>query len=129
MTTESKRSQRTCPSGRCRDGALLIGIVDADGTVRYLGGAPAVDDDFVEIARQGRAPESRFRFAEPCAEGSCKNWSDNQCGLIGQILVEAGVTSGDSNVLPRCGIRANCVWFAQEGRRACDVCAAVVHTT
>src|SRR3712207_8387100 len=44
------------------------------GTIRYLGGAPRIDDDFVAIASAGRTPESRFRFSEACGETACGHW-------------------------------------------------------
>ena len=96
--------------------------------MRYLGGPARIDDDFVAIAHRGRTPEARFRFAEPCAQRSCANWADDRCGLVGDLRAElAPVTTGSD--LPACGIRARCVWFAQEGRDACAICPQVVHTS
>jgi hypothetical protein len=130
MTLEPVPRAPTCPSGRCANGALLIGVVGPDGTVRYLGGPAPVDEDFVRAANQGRNPQSRFRFAEPCAKSSCQNWSGHECNLIGDLLEDAPKSLIDeAQVLPRCGIRDRCVWFAQRGRPACAVCPLVVHTT
>jgi hypothetical protein len=121
------RSGTSCPSGRCRDQALLIGVVRADGSVAYLGAPLEIDGDFVALASQGRTPETRFRFSEPCAEGACGHWDEDRCGLVEQLTDAAGAGGSDAP-LPRCGIRSSCVWFAQRGRDACGVCPHVVHT-
>jgi hypothetical protein len=129
MTPEASHSRPTCPSGRCTPGALLIGIVGRDGTVRYLGGPTPIDESFVQSASQGRNPQTRFRFAEPCARESCQNWSGRDCNLVAELLQEEpeSSTAGVPG-LPKCGIRASCVWFGQRGRSACGVCPLVVHT-
>jgi hypothetical protein len=121
------RAGTSCPSGRCRDQALLIGIVRPDGSVAYLGAPLEIDEEFVAIAARGRTPESRFRFSEPCAQGACGHWAEDRCGLVEQLM-EAAPTSGSDGSLPRCGIRSTCVWFAQRGSAACAVCPHVVHT-
>lgn len=126
--TSGQAHQSLCPSGRCTNGALLIGLVGEDGKVRYLGGPAQIDNDFVEVAQQGRTPESRFRFAEPCAQGSCENWAGDHCALVGRLQVEIP-SDDESGPLPACGIRASCVWFHQEGKRACAICPYVVHTS
>lgn len=130
MTPEPSKPEPTCPSGRCTLGALLIGLVGRDGTVRYLGGPTPIDEDFVQAASKGRNPQTRFRFAEPCAQKSCQNWSGSDCSLVNELLRDrpTTITSGSTAELPKCGIRASCVWFAQRGRSACSVCPFVVHT-
>jgi hypothetical protein len=116
----------TCPSGRCREGSLLIGMVGTDGAVRYLGGPAPVSEEFVARAQEGRTPESRFRFAEPCARESCKNWAEQRCTLADALLLSVETTP--DRALPRCGIRRTCVWYAQAGGQACRVCPFVVHS-
>jgi hypothetical protein len=121
----------TCPSGRCREGAVLLGVVGPDGRLGYVTPALAVDADFVRTAGAGRTPESRFRFAEPCAEAACDQWGDGECGLIGEILSSArgaALAEAPVGLLPRCAIRRSCRWYAQRGARACAVCPHVVHT-
>lgn len=122
----------TCPSGRCREGSVLLGVVGPDGRLGYLTPALTVDAEFVSRAGRGRTPESRFRFAEPCVEDRCEQWADGECGLIGEVLASptggtlaAGAPVG---VLPRCTIRRTCRWYAQRGGQACGVCPHVVHT-
>jgi hypothetical protein len=123
-----------CPSGRCQRGAVLLGIVGPDGTVGYLSQRITVDDTFVQRAEQGRAPEARFRFAEPCVAERCANWSagtdpdDGRCGVIDQVVNSPHAAPEADRALPRCSIRARCRWFAQWRARACASCPMVVHT-
>jgi hypothetical protein len=119
---------RTCPSGRCEEGAVLLGIVGSNGVVGYVQPALPISDEFVEEARQRGEPERRFRFAQPCLEGGCTQWTENRCGVIDRVL-SAKDASGDTTVtagLPECSIRPSCRWFAQAGARACAVCPLVI---
>lgn len=112
-----------CPSSRCEKGNILLGVVQGDGTVGFLSERMTLDDDFVEIARQGRSPEKRFRFASSCVQCGCRQWKDGRCGVIDTVLdsVPAGAER-----LPQCSIRAQCRWFQQEGEEACGVCPLVI---
>ena len=60
-----------CPSYKCAPGAMLIGIVQRDGTVSFLGNPIHVDEQFVQITHRGRPAENRFRFAGACGQGAC----------------------------------------------------------
>lgn len=89
MTSEratADRPPRTCPSARCQAGAVLLGIVSPDGTVAYITPQVRVDQPFVDRARQGRTPEARFRFAQPCIESGCGNWVADRCDVIEQAI-------------------------------------------
>jgi hypothetical protein len=121
----------TCPSGRCREGAVLIGIVGEDGRLGYVTPALPVDADFVSRAKAGRTPESRFRFGEPCAEHRCAQWAGDRCGLIEELLDSPRAAATDEQAatsLPKCGIRSSCRWFRERGADACGICPLVVHT-
>lgn len=83
---EPAARQATCPSGRCREGAILLGIVGADGVLGYVTPKMTVDADFVDRAYQGRTPETRFRFAESCIEHKCTQWTGDRCGVIYRAL-------------------------------------------
>jgi hypothetical protein len=125
---QTQSTERMCPSARCEEGAILLGIVGKDGVVGYVRPQMKVDAEFVRRAREGRKPEKRFRFSQPCIESGCQQWTGNRCGVIDRVLPaaqEAGAIDTSSNALPRCTIRPRCRWFAQVGRRACAVCPLV----
>lgn len=125
------RDRRVCPSSTCEQGSILLGIVRADGRIAYLNPGIEVDEEFIETARKGRSPEKRFRFAAPCVEEKCTQWTGSRCGAIEhavalqdeQLLPEA------SEQLPNCAIRPSCRWFSQIGVRACRVCPFVITDT
>ena len=124
-----ERAESLCPSARGEEGAILLGLVAADGRVAYLRPELPIDAQFVREARRGRAPEKRFRFAAPCVEGGCAQWTGERCGLIDRVLTSRDglAAAAEQPPLPRCAIRARCRWFGQEGRTACAVCPLVVH--
>jgi hypothetical protein len=114
-----------CPSARCEDGAVLVGIVLSDGRIAFAGDRVLIDAEFVHIACQGRPPEKRFRFATPCARERCGQWMQGRCSVIDEVTSVAGVCS-DPSPPPRCSIRARCRWFRQSGLAACGVCPEVI---
>ena len=117
-----------CPSGKCQEGSLLLGIVEADGRVGFLGEPLRVDEDFVVKAKEGRAPERRFRFSSRCLETGCRQWTGSRCGVIDGVMAEAGPQETGVG-LPACGIRPQCRWFRQSGAEACGVCPFVITDT
>ena len=112
-----------CPSHRCVSGASLIGIRDADGRITFLGTPLKIDADFVRVARRGSPPETRFRFASPCAEGLCANWEGGRCGVVARVARDRPERPV---ALPDCAIRDRCRWHAERGEVACHVCPDVV---
>jgi hypothetical protein len=118
-------SPALCPSARCEPGALLLGIVLPNGRIGYTRERIAVDDEFVQIARQGRAPEKRFRFSSPCVQGACRQWSAGRCRVIDDVVAELESSQG-AQILPECTIRPACRWFLQRGAAACRVCPLVI---
>ena len=128
-----------CPSAPATVGAKLFGVVQEDGRVGIFGKALTVDEAFLEKARQGRAPEKRFRFSSPCLKDGCKQWSDGQCGVIRRVLEAVALDEGeaptaeaelaDESALQPCAIRGRCRWFAERGRAACRICPEVVTDT
>ena len=122
-------SSRLCPSARCEEGAILVGIVGEDGVIGYVNPQVTIGSDFVHRARKGRTPEKRFRFSQPCIESDCQQWTGCRCGVIDRVLKaveEANVLDASSEALPKCSIRSQCRWFAQVGRKACTVCPLVI---
>lgn len=64
-----------CPSAPARAGSLLVGVVTEGGKIGYLKPSLPVTTEFIERANVSSRyfPESRFRFAAPCATGRCHN--------------------------------------------------------
>ncbi|CCV14212.1 hypothetical protein [Mesorhizobium sp. STM 4661] len=119
--------EKSCPSARAEPGALLIGVVGADGIVQPIPTRLEIDAEFVEQASKAGAPEARFRFAGRCVEGKCKQWTGNSCGVIEKVLT--GMTEqmvAPAENLPRCVIRGTCRWYSQRGADACRACVYVV---
>lgn len=64
-----------------------------------------------------------FRFAAPCEQAGCTNWSGDHCRVAERLVQILPVSSLE---LPACVIRPDCRWFAQEGGAACMRCSQVV---
>lgn len=115
-----------CPSARpeLTDG-VIFGVVTGTATepmVRYLNQQlPITADTLAQCAPV--EPTEVLRFAAPCARHRCLHFDGAECGLARRTvqLVQVAVPT-----MPRCAIRPNCLWFAQEGRLACLRCPSVV---
>jgi len=114
-----------CPSARMKEGAILVGIVLADGQIAFSADRLIVNRGFLENARRGRSPEKRFRFGDVCVKAGCKQWADAGCGVVEQILAGASLSERHPE-LPNCSIRSQCRWYFQRGADACKVCTLVV---
>jgi hypothetical protein len=122
--------QKLCPSvtGE-RESPQIIGFIGDRGVVANI---PTPITLTAEMrASTGTQPERIFRLADTCIESECRNWQNAQCALIGRMhgeVARRGVTVGGHEAkLPRCGIRADCVWWLQEGPQACRVCPHVIY--
>jgi hypothetical protein len=117
-----------CPSWACEPGASLIGIVLPNGTVAFSKERIVIDAAFVEVARQGRTPEKRFRFSSACKRAACIQWADDRCGIADVIVREHedALRPNAPFVLPECSIRPRCRWHLQSGDAACRACPEVV---
>ena len=114
-----------CPSAPCTSGSQLLGIVLRNGRIAFAATPLVVDGEFVRAAEAVGVPERYFRFASPCAQGGCAQWTGKRCGVIATVLGEAPETE-PAETLPDCLIRASCRWYLQAGAEACHVCPAVV---
>lgn len=119
-------SSLLCPSSIAKPGAALFGVQTAAGQIEYLEQPIVVDQTFVDKARQGRAPEERFRFASNCAKSGCGHWDSGQsgCSLVGKVVDAMNRKAAET--LIACAIRTNCRWYQQEGALACASCDEVV---
>ena len=121
-------NEKTCPSARCTPGASLLGVLGADGRIKHVRTSMRIDEDFVERAHQSGPPEAHMRFAAPCVESHCEQWTGGACGVINQVLVHLETKAPDmaSDDIPPCTIRATCRWYSQQGQIACKACDLVV---
>jgi hypothetical protein len=117
--------QVACPSAGCEVGAQLLGVVLPSGRLAYAAGELIVDAEFVAAAREGGAPERRFRFSSPCVRGACRQWTGSSCGVIERLRSLSDVPQ-PGGALPPCAIRPKCRWYLQEGAAACAICPEVV---
>jgi hypothetical protein len=113
-----------CPSAPIHDGAILVGMVMPDGRVAFASDRITVDAEFVQIARRGNSPETRFRFGGTCHKSGCVQWAGGRCGVIDRVM-EAAPPDALSE-LPECSLRSQCRWFNQRGAAACAVCPEVI---
>jgi hypothetical protein len=117
-----------CPSARCAEGNLLLGVVGPAGAVNFIKDRIEVTDAFVAAASQGRSPEMRFRFAGPCHEKGCPQWREAGCGVAAAAhdFAKSQPNAAPARPLPDCSIRPACRWFAQYGEEICGPCRFVV---
>jgi hypothetical protein len=114
-----------CPSARCKENAILLGVVQDNGHVQFVENRIHIDDEFVKISKDGRPPEKRFRFSDTCVEAKCEQWTGSHCGIIDEIIAAIG-SDVHSDELPSCSIRKECRWFKQCGPSACHICPYVI---
>lgn len=121
----SDQGAALCPSAKCSEDAVLLGLVQADGSVSFLQEKLRVDRFFVELAHQGRTPEKRFRFADTCMKCGCQQWTGSRCGVIDRVLADNPdfVSHEEPS---QCSIRAECRWHRQHGLAACAICPLVI---
>ena len=118
--------EKLCPSAPMEKGALLMGLVNEQGEIDYLGTPIQITKKFISIAKKGRSPGKRFRFANVCAKSGCERWKNDQCS-VAQHATE--ITIDTESLTPACGIRSACRWFSQEGVVACGICPLVITDT
>jgi hypothetical protein len=127
-----KENTILCPSAMCKPGNQLLGIIGRDGQVSMLETLITIDAQFVAMARLGRAPEKRFRFAATCLEKSCKQWGNGRCGVGDEVVSKlTHPLSSEQQLikLENCAIRPACRWYSQSGASACAVCHQVITDT
>ena len=94
-------SAKLCPSSRCEEGNVLLGLVNEAGRIDFLPERVEVDAQFVAAAKEGRPPEQRFRFSSPCLKRGCEKWDGERCG-VAKILHERARIYCRRNPRPRC---------------------------
>jgi hypothetical protein len=120
---------KSCPSGLCQDGALLLGVMTSSGRLAYVQPPTRIDAAFVARAKAMGRPEARFRFSAPCIEGRCPQWTGARCAVVDMVLDTPEGVAAPSSTLPACAIRRTCRWYAQRGAAACMACPWIVADT
>jgi len=111
-----------CPSAPCESGALIVGRVQSNASVKILPEPFQISSEFVQTASEQADPELRFRFAAPCRKLGCIEWN-GRCQVVVRALSHLGETAPVK--LEECGIRSQCRWFQQSGPPACAVCSRI----
>ena len=105
--------------------ARVIGVVERSADeprVAYLNEPLPVTNELLAMAGSVK-PTEVFRFGARCEERACSHFDGTRCQLATRIVQ---ILPAVSEALPACVIRAECRWFAQEGRAACMRCPQVV---
>jgi hypothetical protein len=114
-----------CPSAQPdMTGARAFGLIDHTGdapTTAFLAATVPVTPDLLEMA-EPLPPTQVFRFSAPCQQGKCSHWQ-GACSLVDRIVQ---LLPAASLTLPPCRIRADCRWYAEQGRPACQRCPQVI---
>jgi len=114
-----------CPSAQPEmPGAVAFGLIDHHGdapTTTFLEAAVPVTPELLELAAP-LPPAQVFRFAAPCQQQRCSHWQ-GACSLADRIV---DLLPAASDAPPPCRIRADCRWYAEQGRPACARCPQVV---
>ena len=129
LDQQGRRTQRKrllCPSAPANEGAILLGVVQPDGSVAFIKDRIEVTREFLGIAAKGRTLENRFRFSSPCIASGCMQWANGKCGIPGRLADLIPDSEIEDKALPNCSIRAQCRWFHQHGSYACHRCPLVV---
>jgi hypothetical protein len=122
-----------CPSASRDSATVVLGVAMTTGEIAYASPRVTASPDLLAALSAGLASlESRYRLAGPCAEARCGFWSGTGCSL-GEELARSFAISHRSpdaaDVMPKCSIRAECRWFAEQGRAACHACPHVITDT
>jgi hypothetical protein len=115
-----------CPSANPDwEDAQLLGVVlgtPAEPETWFTGVRP-LEPEMLAAAAPAR-PAEVFRFTARCREGACAQFQDGSCRV--GAAVAAHLEPVEAFALPRCGIRADCRWWHEQGVNACRRCPTVV---
>ena len=117
-----------CPSaqpGLTR--SVIFGMVSendaSESQVSYLDRLAQVTQGTILAAAGPVRLTSLFRFAAPCEQSGCRNWSGNSCRVAERLVQILPVMPAH---VPDCPLRGTCRWFDQEGSAACLRCPQAV---
>ncbi|QJW91060.1 hypothetical protein HNV11_17605 [Spirosoma taeanense] len=118
-------STTLCPSARAEEGALLLGVVAPDQSVKMLTEPEPLTAELAEAIAEIDAPEQQFRFANRCVKSGCNQWHDGRCGVI-DLVMSFNQHLAEPVTLPACAIRSQCRWHKQNGPKACTLCPFII---
>jgi hypothetical protein len=121
----SKSPPILCPSSPLETQAVLVGVVLSNGRIAYAADRLEVDEGLEDALREAESPERLFRFASPCRQTGCVQWTGERCGVIDRAM-NLNPQVAESDELPDCSIRSECRWFFQSGREACSICPYII---
>lgn len=117
-----------CPSVPAdSEGSMIIGVnigTAEKPETAYLTETQAVTKELLDAVQPVR-PEDVFRFSAPCTR--CVHYAvrESKC-LFAEKVVRLTPPAADQ--LPVCAIRAECLWWRQEGEQACIRCTRIIAT-
>lgn len=120
------RKRLLCPSAPAEVKAILLGVIQPNGSVAFAKDRIEVTREFLDIAAKNRMPETRFRFSSTCIGCACKQWINGECSLPERLDGMIPRSNASDASLPVCSIRDQCRWFDQRGSDACRICPLVV---
>ena len=120
--------QLLCPSAQPQlPGSAIFANVENNSpepNISFLrSSVPVSEGTMLALAGEMLRANQMFRFAAPCEQAGCTNWSGAHCRVAERLVQILPVSSSE---LPACVIRPHCRWFAQEGGAACLRCSQVV---
>lgn len=113
-----------CPSSKGEEGAILLGVVNAEQKIDFISSKITVNQNFVE-ENEENSLEKKYRFANRCVKNGCSQWKDHRCGVI-DLVMKFNSHLTENNLLPSCSIRSQCRWFNQIGEKSCAVCPFII---
>jgi hypothetical protein len=126
MEIPLKEQSPLCPSARCREDALLLGVIGTNGQLNMIKPPMPITKDFIDVSSTGRRPELRFRFADKCQTSGCSRWINGQCAVATHVAKSSDILSEKVISHQDCMIRKTCRWYLQEGSLACHACSYIV---
>ncbi len=115
-----------CPASELGRDTWIIGAIQADGVVRFIGKpVPAIAEFRTQANKRGQ-PEQYFRFASACRRHDCDKWKEGACSVAGALrrTVQANPRLKEQEA-PACGMREHCLWERSCGPLVCRACRYV----
>lgn len=122
-------TERMCPSTPAERATVFLGMIGPTRRVAYITPRMPVTPELLGSLQSNNQPvEQQNRFAGPCVKHGCGFWSGERCTLAARISqsYRSAVGAEHAGALPHCAIRADCRWFAEQGRDACAACPHVI---